>query len=240
MQKIKSLSIRTIVLFVLTVLVTMLCFTGTAQAALSYFSGSYRADFETTDLEVSLTENGSVVEGANALLTWIQDEKVIPGKKFDEVLAAKNTGEYDQYVRVIVKKYWTQDKDGDGVFEKDTTLNPALIQLTRTGDWIVDEENSTNEQVVLYSTTMLPVGESRDFITNLRIDPAVVVDKDARELVETETVQDGTTTKTMTVSYTLDGYKFNIEAEVNAVQTHNAPQAIQSVWGYDVSQDDVE
>lgn len=43
----------------------------------------------------------------------------------------------------------------------------------------------------------------------------------------------------MVVSYLLDGYKFNIEAEVNAVQTHNAPEAIKGVWGYDVSQDDV-
>ncbi len=239
MQKTKSLSVRTIVLFVLTVLVATLCFTCTAQAALSYFSDTCRASFETTELEVSLTENGTIVEGDNALLTWMQDENVIPGKKYDERLAAKNTGEYDQYVRVIIKKYWTQDADGDGVFKKDTKLNPALIQLTQTGDWIVDEKNSTNEQVILYSTTMLPVGESRDFISALRIDPAVVLDDEAREIIKQETTQEGTTTKSMVVSYLLDGYKFNIEAEVNAVQTHNAPEAIKGVWGYDVSQDDV-
>ena len=65
------------------------------------------------------------------------------------------------------------------------------------------------------------------------------MDDEAREIIKQETTQEGTTTKSMVVSYLLDGYKFNIEAEVNAVQTHNAPEAIKGVWGYDVSQDDV-
>ena len=31
-----------------------------------------------------------------------------------------------------------------------------------------------------------------------------------------------------------DGYKFNIDAEVHAVQTHNVVDAIKSAWGVDV------
>ena len=34
--------------------------------------------------------------------------------------------------------------------------------------------------------------------------------------------------------YAYDGYKFVVEAEVNAVQTHNAKEAIKSAWGVDV------
>ena len=32
-----------------------------------------------------------------------------------------------------------------------------------------------------------------------------------------------------------DGLRFMLEAEVNAVQTHNAEDAIKSAWGVDVS-----
>ena len=31
-----------------------------------------------------------------------------------------------------------------------------------------------------------------------------------------------------------DGYSFQVEAEVDAVQTHNAQDAIKSAWGVDV------
>lgn len=231
MQKTRSLSIRTIILLIVSVLAITLCFTGTARAALAYFSPDYQAEFETTQLEVALTENGKTVEGDGALLTWMADTNVVPGKVYEESLAAKNVGEYDQYVRVVVKKYWT-DADGN----KATDINPALIQLTQTGDWIVDEANSTDEQIVLYSTTMLPVGQSREFISELRIDPAIVTDTEASNVGnKTVTNDDGTTKTIYTTTYTIDGYSFNIEAEVDAVQTHNAPDAIKSVWGYDVA-----
>ncbi len=227
MQKTRSLSIRTIILLIVSVLAITLCFTGTARAALAYFSPDYQAEFETTQLEVALTENDNIVEGDGTLLTWMADTNVVPGKVYEESLAAKNVGEYDQYVRVVVKKYWT-DADGG----KATDINPALIQLTQTGDWIVDEANSTDEQIVLYSTTMLPVGQSREFISELRIDPAIVMDQAASKL-DTVNTEEGKTIYTTT--YTIDGYSFNIEAEVDAVQTHNAPDAIKSVWGYDVA-----
>ena len=40
--------------------------------------------------------------------------------------------------------------------------------------------------------------------------------------------------KTITTVYDYDGYSFQIEAEVDAVQTHNAVDAIKSAWGVDV------
>ena len=36
-------------------------------------------------------------------------------------------------------------------------------------------------------------------------------------------------------SYLYNGYRFFLEAEVDAVQTHNAEDAIKSAWGVDVS-----
>ena len=40
--------------------------------------------------------------------------------------------------------------------------------------------------------------------------------------------------------YTYDGYTFTLEAEVDAIQTHNAKDAIKSAWGIDVNVNDEE
>ena len=45
---------------------------------------------------------------------------------------------------------------------------------------------------------------------------------------------------TITYSYKYDGYTFHVDAEVDAVQTHNAKDAIKSAWGVDVSVNDDE
>ena len=50
-------------------------------------------------------------------------------------------------------------------------------------------------------------------------------------------VTDGST---VTYQYKYDGYSFNLDAEVDAVQTHNAKAAIKSAWGVDVSVSDDE
>ena len=39
---------------------------------------------------------------------------------------------------------------------------------------------------------------------------------------------------TITTKFNYDGVQFNIDAQVDAVQTHNAVDAIKSAWGIDV------
>ena len=43
---------------------------------------------------------------------------------------------------------------------------------------------------------------------------------------------------TVTTVYEYDGAAFILEAEVDAVQTHNAQDAIRSAWGVEVSVDE--
>ena len=45
---------------------------------------------------------------------------------------------------------------------------------------------------------------------------------------------------TITYTYKYDGYTFHVDAEVDAVQTHNAKDAIKSAWGVDVNVSDDE
>ena len=192
---------------------------GSTRAALTYYSENYEMRIEVPSIGVSLVENGSVAgsrnyvgnewkeSGGELLQNMLpgENEKLVLGKKYDEVLKVRNSGTIDSYVRVILYKNWT--KDGE---KADTELSPDLIELNLTGNgWIVDEDASTAERTVLYYTRVLPSGQ------------------------ETRTTADGWTTVTTEFAY--DGYRFNIKVEADAVQTHNAAEAVKSAWGVDVS-----
>ena len=94
---------------------------------------------------------------------------------------------------------------------------------------MIDEDASTPERTILYYTKILPIGASTPVLSDtLTIDPAI-----GSKVIETVTTdKDGY--KTITYTYEYDGYKFNIDAEVHAVQTHNVVDAIKSAWGVDV------
>ncbi|MBU3878367.1 hypothetical protein HGO97_021420 [Faecalicatena sp. AGMB00832] len=198
---------------------------GSTRAALSYYSDNYTANLAVSEIGVALVENGK--ETSDALLADMvgKDEKVIPGREYKEELTVKNTGEIDQYVRVSIAKSWM--KDG----QKVTSLSPDLILLDLIGNgWIEDKGASTKERTVLYYSRPLAGGETAPiFADTIKIDGAVA-SKASKETVKSE---NGYTTVTTTYRY--DGVTFNLEAHVDAVQTHNAQDAIKSAWGVNVN-----
>lgn len=128
-------------------------------------------------------------------------------------------------------KSWLNPEDGETA---DTTLSPALIDLDFTQDsgWIVDEDASTAERTILYYSEILPAGDTTPALSDtIRIDPSV-----ADKVEETVTI-DENGYKTITFTYAYNGYTFQLDAEVHAVQTHNAQEAIKSAWGVDVEVD---
>ena len=212
---------------------------GSTRAALTYYSDNYSAQVTVSNIGVSLLENGETVsrrdykdngewnETSGTLLQSLKEEGVAPGKFYPEELTVQNSGSIDSYVRVILTKSW---KDSQG--NKDTALSPDLIDLNlQTGSgWIVDEDASTPERTVLYYTQILGADETTPALSDtVRIDPVV-----ANKVDETVTT-DENGYRTITYTYAYDGYTFELEAEVNAVQTHNAEDAIKSAWGTDVA-----
>ena len=211
---------------------------GSTRAALTYYSENYGAEVTVSNIGVSLLENGETVsrrdydsngewnETSGALLADLQEETIVPGREYDEALAVSNSGSIDSYVRVILNKSWT-DSEGS----TDPNLSPELIDLNLLTDngWIIDEGASTAERTILYYTNILPAGETTPALSDtVRIDPAVA------DKVTEEVAIDENGYKTITFTYAYDGYTFELEAEVNAVQTHNAQDAIKSAWGVDV------
>lgn len=217
---------------------------GSTRAALTYFSENYSASVNISQIGVSIQENGKTVssrdyagdnqwtETSTSLFSDLLDtekgEKLALGKKYDDSITVLNSGDIDSFVRVIVTKSW-QDQEGN----KDTSLDPDLIQLnflTENG-WQIDESASTPERTVLYYTSLLAPDQSTAELLGedaLSIDSAV-----GTKVNQTETrTEEGTV---ITTQYAYDGYSFQVEIEADAVQTHNAEDAIKSAWGVDVT-----
>lgn len=209
---------------------------GSTRAALTLYSEDYSAQVEMSNIGVALLENDSVVSektyGKTAGAEGVLLENLVPegesftlGKPYAESLSVKNTGDIDTYVRVILTRSWQGDKNGDGVYEKDTFLSPELIDLHILEDtgWLRDTSVSySDERIILYYTKALkPDEETPDLSDIIRISPDI-----AQYVTEGE---DGK------YEYVYNGYQFCLEAEVDAVQTHNAVDAIKSAWGVDVT-----
>lgn len=232
----------TLVLLAAAVILLAFSALGSTRAALTYFSENYTAQMAVYDIGVTLTENGKDIsnrdyrkgdglwdENNGVLLESMLDEtngKLIVGRNYKENLAVKNSGTIDEYVRVRIYKYWT-DESG----EKVMTLAPDLIKLNLTGNgWIQDKAASTEERIVLYYPNILASGETApDFANQIKIDNGIA------SKVEQVRTTDGNGLTTITTTYEYDGVQFNLEAEVDAVQTHNAADAIKSAWGVDVN-----
>ena len=184
-------------------------------------------------------------DGDLVLKTLEDDPSFQIGRKYPFVITCKNTGTIDHYLRVTVYKYWVQvgkdEKFGlKGWFHglssnmkkqlDNDKHNPATIHLGYNGSegyntsaWVKDEnpETSTAERDVYYYTGILPVGgETAPLFDTLWVDSSVA------KSVITKTVGNVTT-----YTYAYDGYGFVVQAEADAVQTHNAKAAIRSAWG---------
>lgn len=228
--------------FVLAVGLLLFSSVGGARAALTYYSENYVSRVQMYDIGVTLVENGESVswrdyesagsgawnETSGVLLNNMlgKDKKPKIGKKYKEELCVRNSGTIDQYVRVSVYKYWT-DAQGN----KMQNLSPDLIDLNFTAGsgWILDDAATTDERTVLYYEKVLKSGKTTPlFADSLTIDNMV-----ATKVTQTKAEKGGYTTITTTYDY--DGVKFCVEAKVDAVQDHNAQDAIWSAWGRRVS-----
>lgn len=246
MRKIKDFLFKPAFLLSVSAVLLVMSTLGSAQAALTYYSENYSAQVSVDSIGVTLWENDNKIsyrdyqhqgdqwnEQRGQLLEYLKADdgkyKIIPGREYEEKISVENSGDMDTYVRVILYKDW-QNKKG----ERDTTLSPELIELNLLKDqgWTVDEKASTRERTVLYYTRILSAKEKSSPLSGtLKISSDIA--KKVKETVTSKQVN-GKEYKTITTEYLYDGYQFNLTAEVDAVQTHNAQEAIKSAWGIDV------
>lgn len=177
--------------------------------------------------------------------------KVEPGKVYREEIAARNGQDIPQYVRMTVRKYWAETdgkgnvkKDDEGNPVKTTVLSPDQIRLTygkdnpskkardeyNAGAWVINPDESTTESCTYYLKQALDGGADSALLFD-----RVMIDGAVAKAGSVDTTEDNGKT-IYTYKYDYDGYAFFIEADVQAIQTHNAQDAIHSQWGvYNVS-----
>lgn len=228
-----------VLLLCASVALLLLSTVGSTRAALTYYSENYAMEVTVSSIGVTLQENGRPVSYRNYLRDDWSDsghgdllaglvpegETLTPGKSYAESLSVLNSGAIDTYVRVILYRSW-QDSQGN----KLTDLSPDLIEfdLAEDSGWVVDEKASTPERMVLYYTKVLPSQESTPALCD-----AVRISSGIYQEVEGVTVEETGEGKTFRTIYRYDGCWMNVKAEADAVQTHNAAQAVKSAWGVD-------
>ena len=225
MKNNKKFSLLTVLLAVLAACLLLVGGIGVTRAVLIE-SDTYSGTLETPDIAIQLNENGTAVSGEDTLLKGLfkAGESLTIGKIYDEVLTVTNTGSADQFARVTLYKYWT-DEEG-----KRVDLDPAYIRLVLGEDWAVDEASSTKERTVVYYTKVLAPGEESTPLLNKIATDSEVSILVLQETVDTQVVDDVTYTKIET-TYVYDGLSLNLEASADAIQTHHAKDAIEASWG---------
>lgn len=198
---------------------------GSSRAALTYYNENYQADLEMSPpigVKVTAREDPGPEpfrDGDKALPVYGGAENLVPGQSYPVEIGVGNTGEIEAYVRVVLRFYW-QDDAG-----KRQDLDPGLIHRTVGEGWLEDTEAATREQAVYYCRTPLAPGENRLLVEELSID--------AETAAHVSWNEEGTAT-----SCDYGGLKLVVEAEADAVQTHNAAAAMESVWGREVTLED--
>ena len=193
---------------------------------------SYNTTLATSSLDIeAVDEKGASV---NDLLKGYQMLEV--GKTYDEYLAAKNAGRADEYVRVIIRKYWTDQngnkirvadkKSENDVVTETEAIDPDYIKISGTDTaWIKDENESAKETSVYYYKDKLSAGQmTAPIMTGLSISKDVL-DHYEEKVTKTDNVS------TVTVTYIYDDLKLNLDIDIQSVQANE--EAIRSVWGVD-------
>ena len=201
---------------------------GSIRAELTIESEDYKGQAKVYNIGVALLENGNDVTESQVLLGDLlernNDTKLHAGRVYDEVLTVKNTGDIDEYVRVTVYKYWT---DEQGVKYPDMDSAWIILGFDTSDGWSIDEESTTEERTVLYYDEVLkPEEETKALLDSVKIDDAVT-----KNVTRVESKTDGVTTITTTYNY--NGYMFCVEVYADAVQSHSASDAKISAWGVD-------
>ena len=241
----KKFSKSTLALFLAAIVLLGAGGIGTAWAASPAIRGEYyKAWFYLNHLQVHLLENHrDVCGGHNDLngsgkisgklvqyLGYADRTKlgtVEPGRAYKEEIAAKNGSDIPIFLRLTMRKYWIDTKTG----KKVSDLSPNRIRLTygeqdyNTSAWQVNPaETSTESATYYYNTTLAAGAETAPLFDKL------VIDSKVGEIESYTTRTEGNKT-IYTYKYHYDGYAFIIEADVQAIQTHNANDAIHSQWG---------
>lgn len=171
----------------------------------------------------------SQVDADGNQLVLMGDAQMIPGKKYTEEISAQNVSATSgEYVRMIIRKYWTIDG------EKAYNIDPALIRLEPTEDhdgWIFAENESNDEELVFYfKDELLPGNATPAVIKSICLDRQI---NQSKNELATQ-LKSSNDSDQLDAEMLVSQLQIKLEAEVEAVQTKHVVEAAMSAWGVDV------
>lgn len=245
----KKISNKTLALFAAAVILLGSGGVMSARAALNTFSPKGDATLATSSVQVQLLENGTEagsqddLSGAENKLFTSLTGTLVPGKEYPaDSVTIKNSGSADEYVRVIVRKYWA-DAAGSNAGSSNTSaqagkknkgLKPSYIELTPVEGWTEVDEGGEETTAYYYTKPLKPGDGEVPLFDTIRISDKVI--DDSEKVEETVTEETGKV-KVITYTYKYEDKVFTVEAEAQSVQASNADAAIKSVWGVTASFD---
>ncbi|SEA65844.1 hypothetical protein SAMN02910384_02021 [Pseudobutyrivibrio sp. ACV-2] len=218
---------------------------GATKAADSGTPKAQAVTFSTANLSVELQEkqsgkfvtiqetrnaDGSLNPSALGKLEFTSLEKVNAGEEmpdpsitYDEEVQVKNNGDCQEYIRVVVYKNWINaDKSKNDALD----ISSANLHLVNPSEWIVKESDS-KECTTYYLKKALDAEDTAKLFDTISFDNSIL---NSVPEVTTEKTDKGTVTRTNIV-YEYNGKILEVEMRVDAVQTHNAKDAILGAWG---------
>ena len=223
----KRSSLVTGLLFFLAIVLLGASTVGSARAALQYQSDFIVSEFGMKEIHITITDGEDSI-AKNGLVRYMlglsesDPLTFLAGKKYSKDIYITNDGEIDEYMRVVVRKYWKQN----GKLADPAVVKPGWITLEVADGWEPDTANSTAESAVyIYTPKAATAGEPIKFLTSVQIDKALRAANQSAPDAKGE----------ITTTYVYDGVEFCLEIEADGVQTHNAQDAIKSAWGKTVT-----
>ncbi|MBR5638092.1 MAG: hypothetical protein IKW81_14335 [Pseudobutyrivibrio sp.] len=189
---------------------------------------------------VKVHEDGTTEDFANALLfkslanVKAGSELLKVENPYEEKIQVLNDsdGEYPEYIRVVVRKYWVDEEN-----KKDSSLDPTLIKLDVADGWGAIESDSHEEVVYYYRNPVNQTTEANkpvDFVKSITFDRRI---KDDHTTTITKTPVEGGTLIESTGAYGYNGKSFVVEMRVDAVQAHSGAEAMHGAWGVEAGMD---
>ncbi len=210
-----------------------------ARAVLSGESEIQTTELQMHTINVAIEEKSSdswktIASGPNttgSAYSNLASSSMEVGKSYGNEFRVLNDGDIDEYVRVVIYKYWTTDGK-----TKDFSGDESLIELSipENSGWLLDQDNSTNEKTILFYSKILAKDESSStFLNGLSLNGDIK--KEYKLIKKTPVVEGDTTYYSYVYDFAYNGKQFKVEIEADAVQTHHAVDAIKSAWGRDVT-----
>lgn len=177
-------------------------------------------------IDIELKENGENNGELFKKLIPVGEKDFKIGKKYQENITVSNLA-LEAYVRVVINKNWYTST---GKIASDVSSKYIELEFN-TNDWLLDENASNDERVVLYYHRFLNEGEETTSVID-----SIKVNSNILNEVITKSNKDANGYETITTTYNYNDCQLGLEVVAEAIQEANIDSSVLTdMWGAELS-----